>query len=122
MKICDHIKCSDFPCTDIDAVCYLVPYKEINLQDTQIIMINEAPPTNKDDYFYVEGNPFYLQTTIQAFNDAGVNISTMQEILDLGIYITTAIKCGKTQYAISTNTVKNCSKILEGEVNLFSNI
>jgi len=122
MKVCDHIKCNDFPCTDIDAACYLVPYKEINLQDTQIIMITEAPPSDKKDYFYAEGNPFYLQTTIQAFNDASVNISTMQEILDLGIYITTAIKCGKTQYAISTNTVKNCSKILEEEVNLFPNI
>jgi len=122
MKVCDQIKCNDFPCTDINAACYLVPYKEINPQNTQIVMITEAPPPDKKDYFYAEGNPFYLQTTIQAFNDAGVNISTMQEILDLGIYITTAIKCGKTQYAISANTIKNCSKILEKEVNLFSNI
>ena len=122
MKICDHIKCNDFPCTDIDTANHLVPYKEINPQNMQIIMIAEAPPTNKDDYFYAEGNPFYLQTTIQAFNDAGVNISTMQEILDLGVYITTAIKCGKTQYAISTNTIKNCSKILEEEISLFPDI
>lgn len=122
MKICDHIKCNDFPCTDIDAAGYLVPYEEINPQNIQIIMITEAPPHDKKDYFYAEGNPFYLQTTIQAFNDAGVNISTIQEILDLGIYITTAIKCGKTQYAISTNTIKNCSKILEEEVNLFPDI
>ena len=122
MKICDHIKCNDFPCTDIDAAGYLVPYEEINPQNIQIIMITEAPPPDKKDYFYAEGNPFYLQTTIQAFNDAGANISTMQEILDLGVYITTAIKCGKTQYAISINTVKNCSKILEKEVNLFPDI
>jgi uracil-DNA glycosylase len=122
MKICDQIKCSDFQCTDIDAAGYLVPYKEINPQNMQIIMITEAPPSDKRDYFYAEDNPFYLQTTIQAFNDAGVNISTMQEILDLGVYITTAIKCGKTQYAISTNTIKNCSKILEKEVNLFPDI
>lgn len=122
MKVCDHIKCNDFPCTDIDTASYLIPYKKINPQNMQIIMITEAPPADKEDYFYAKGNPFYLQTTIQAFNDAGANISTMQEILDLGIYITTAIKCGKTQYAISTNTTKNCSKILEKEINLFPNI
>jgi len=85
-------------------------------------MITEAPTVNKEDYFYAKGNPFYLKTTIQDFNDAGVNISTMQEILDLGIYVTTAIKCGKIRYAISTNTIKNCTKILEKEVNLFPNI
>ena len=122
MKVCDYIKCKDFPCKDIDTVSYVVPYKTINPQSIQIFMITEAPPADKEDYFYAKGNPFYLKTTIQAFNDAGVNVSTMQEILDLGIYITTAIKCGKIKYAISTNTIKNCTKILEKEVNLFPNI
>lgn len=122
MKVCDYIKCVDFPCTDIDTTNFLVPYKKINPRNIQIIMITEAPPPDKKDYFYANGEPFYLQTTIQAFNDAGVNISGIQEILDLGIYITTAIKCGKTQFMISTNTIKNCIKVLEEEVNLFPNI
>ncbi len=43
----------------------------------------------------------------------------IRDILDLGVYITTAIKCGKTQYAISSETTKNCSKLLEQEVALF---
>ena len=46
----------------------------------------------------------------------------MQDILDLGVYITTAIKCGKTQYAISPETMKNCSKLLEQEIALFPNV
>jgi len=122
MKVCDYIKCKDIQCKDINADSYLVSYKRINPPNIQIFMITEVPPADKEDYFYVKDNPFYLKTTIQAFNDAGVYISTMQEILDLGIYITTAIKCGKIQYAISTNTIKNCTKILEKEVNLFPNI
>lgn len=122
MKISDQIKCNNFPCSDIDVSSYIVPYKEINPQNIQILMITEAPPPRKEDYFYADGNPFYLQTTIQAFNDAGVNISTMKEIMDLGVYVTTTIKCGKTQYAISTNTIKNCSKILERELDLFPDI
>jgi uracil-DNA glycosylase len=122
MKVSDQVKCVDFPCTDIDTASYVIPYKEINPQNIKILMITEAPPPEKENYFYAEGNPFYLQTIVQAFNDAGVNISTMQEILDLGVYITTAVKCGKTQYAISTITIKNCSRLLEQEVNLFPNI
>jgi uracil-DNA glycosylase len=43
----------------------------------------------------------------------------MQDILDLGVYITTAIKCGKTQYAISSETMRICSKLLEQELALF---
>lgn len=85
-------------------------------------MITEAPPNNKSDYFYASGNPFYLQTTLQAFQDAGAKVASMQDILNLGVYITTAIKCGKTQYAISPTTMKNCVKLLEQEIALFPNV
>ena len=122
MKISNKIKCSDYPCTDIDVTRHNLPYKEIEPTTIRILMVTEAPPTNKDDYFYAGGNPFYLQTTVQAFNDAGVDVSSIQEIMDLGIYITTAIKCGKTQYNISTDTISNCSRILEQELILFPNV
>ena len=45
----------------------------------------------------------------------------MQDILDMGIYVTTAIKCGKTGYGIKTDTIKECSFILEKELALFPN-
>ncbi len=122
MKINEQISCVDFPCTDIDTNSYVLPFREINAENTRILMITEAPPNEKSDYFYADGNPFYLQTTLQAFNDAGASVSSMQDILNLGVYITTAIKCGKTQYAISNNTMQNCSKLLEQELALFPNI
>ncbi|OGO01927.1 MAG: uracil-DNA glycosylase [Chloroflexi bacterium RBG_13_52_12] len=85
-------------------------------------MITEAPPADKADYFYAEGNPFFLQTTLQAFKDAGENVNSIHDILNLGVYITTAVKCGKMQYAISPATMKNCSKLLELEIALFPNV
>jgi uracil-DNA glycosylase len=42
--------------------------------------------------------------------------------LNFGVYITTAIKCGKTQYAVSPATMKNCAKLLEQEITLFPNV
>ena len=122
MRVCDCIRCEAFPCKDVNKDAYRFPDADIDFEKIKIFMISEAPPIDKNDYFYVPDNPFYLQTTVQAFNDAGIEISTLKEILDLGIYITTAIKCGKTQYSISTETVKNCSDLLEKELNLFLNI
>lgn len=122
MKVGEHIKCLSFLCHDINKAAYLVPYKEIDPPAIQIVMISEVPPIDENDYYYAQDNPFYLQTTVQAFDDAGIGVATMQQILDLGVYLTTAVKCGKTQYSISTSTIKNCSEILEKEIALFPNI
>ena len=122
MKIIDKIKCVDFPCGDVDKNSYVVPPVDIDLEKTKILMITEAPPIDKADYFYAVGNPFYLQTTLQAFKDAGARVNSMLDILGLGIYITTAIKCAKTQYTIKPETMKNCVRLLEQEIALFSNI
>jgi uracil-DNA glycosylase len=122
MKISDKIKCVGFPCGDVVKNSYIIPSAEIDAPKIKVIMITEAPPVDKADYFYAAGTPFYLQTTLQAFKDAGANVASMQDILKLGVYITTAIKCGKTQYAISPATMKNCSKLLEQEIALFPNV
>jgi uracil-DNA glycosylase len=122
MKVSDRIKCIDFPCTDVDKNSFVVPPAEIDAGKIKILMITEAPPNDKADYFYAAGSPFYLQTTLAAFNDAGEDVASMPDILDRGVYITTAIKCGKTGYAVANDTMKNCAKILEREIALFPNV
>src|SRR4030042_5563953 len=122
MKITDKIKCVDFPCVDVDKNSFILPTAEIDPAKIKVLMITEAPPNDKTDYFYAAGSPFYLQTTLQAFKDTGAAVTSIQDILDLGVYITTAIKCGKTQYAISPATMKHCSKLLEKEIALFPRI
>jgi uracil-DNA glycosylase len=122
MRICDHVKCINFPCTDIDKKSYIIPPIDVNPKNIKIFMITEAPPNDKADYFYEKGNPFYLQTILQAFNGAGLKVSNMKNIIDIGVYITTAIKCGKTDYAISPDTIKNCAALLEKELGLFPDI
>jgi uracil-DNA glycosylase len=122
MKITDKIKCSDFPCKDVDKNSHIIPPAEIDPVKIKILMITEAPPPDKADYFYAGGSPFYLQTIIQTFKDAGADVSSMQDILNLGVYITTAVKCGKSQYAVSPETMQNCSALLEKEVALFPDV
>jgi uracil-DNA glycosylase len=119
MKTSSKIECVDFPCLDVDNNSYVIPSIEVDAPRIKVLMITEAPPNEKADYFYSAGDPSYLQTILQAFRDAGTDVSSIQDILGLGVYITTAIKCGKTQYAISPETMKNCSKLLEQELALF---
>jgi uracil-DNA glycosylase len=114
------MKCADFPCSDVNKNCYLVPDIEIDPEKVRTVMISEAPPENADDYFYAQGNPFFMQTTAQAFNDAGFGVSSMKDVLNLNVYVTTAIKCAKTTYSISPETIENCClRILEKELDLF---
>ncbi len=122
MRASECVKCVKFPCTDVNHSSYILPGIEITLAKISVIMIAEAAPANPSDYFYAPGNPLYLQTTLLAFNDAGVAVKSIQDILDLGVYITTAVKCGKTNYGIQSSTIDECSHILEKELELFPNL
>ena len=99
-----------------------MPDIEIDPENIRVFMISEAPPKDSQDHFYANNVPFYLQTTLNAFKDAGINVSSIQDIVKKGIYLTTAIKCGKIGYSVSAATINNCSHILETEISYFPNI
>ncbi len=122
MNISECVKCIDFPCLDVNKDCFLVPNVEVDPVKIKAFMVSEAPPTEPNDYFYAKGDPFYMQTTAQAFKDAGFEVTSMEDVLDLGVFITTAIKCGKIGYSISSKTVENCSNLLKREMDLFPKI
>ncbi len=115
------VGCTAFPCTDVNHQSYVIPDVEITPEAVRIVLISEAAPANRADYYYAQGSPLFEQTTVQAFREAGAEVSSMQDILDLGVYLTTAVKCGKTGYGIETGTIKECSHILEQELALFPN-
>jgi uracil-DNA glycosylase len=122
MRANQLLECETFPCPDVRHEGYIIPGVEIEAAKISIVMIAEAAPPNPADYFYAPGDPLFQQTTVQAFNDAGVKASTIAELVGLGVYFTTAVKCGKTGYGIQAGTIKECSFILEKELALFPNI
>jgi len=115
------IQCRDFPCTNVLHEAYRAPEVDIDPAKVKMIMISEAAPSQAADYYYVPGSLFE-NTTIQAFNDAGVKVDTIEDLLERGIYLTTAVKCAKTGYNIETKTVVQCSQLLEQELALFPNV
>ena len=122
MKINHHVGCKEFPCADVKHECYIVPDVDVNPDKISIVMISEAAPENHGDYYYEAGDSLFQQTTVQAFNDAGADVKSIQDVLDMGVYLTTAVKCGKTGYGIKSGTIEECSRILEKELALFPNI
>ncbi len=122
MRVNECVGCRLFPCVDVNHECYIVPGIDINPNKISIILISEAAPANPDNYYYAKGDPLFQQTTVQAFNDAGANVSSIQDIVNLGVYLTTAVKCGKSGYGIKAGTIKECSVILEKELSLFPNV
>ena len=126
MRISECIGCRDFPCVDVRHESYLLPDLEIDPETVSIALISEAAPADPSDYYYASGRPqsgaLFERTTVLAFQDAGADVSSLQDILDLGIYMTTAVKCTKTGYTLKAATVKTCSEILQQELSLFPNI
>ena len=122
MRVNECVKCLKFPCDDVNHQSYLVPSIELKPEKASVIMISEAAPTNPDDYYYARGDPLFQQTTVQAFRDAGAQVASVEDILNLGVYLTTAVKCGKTGYGIKAATIEECSLILQQELALFPNV
>jgi uracil-DNA glycosylase len=122
MQVSKRIGCNAFPCVDVRHDRYLVPEIVIDPEDFSMVMISEAAPDDPADYYYAGNDPLFEQTTVQAFNQAGVDVGSIRDLLELGIYFTSAVKCGKTGYGIKADTVKECSTILEKELALFPNV
>ena len=122
MRVSQLVKCEKFPCADVRHECFIIPEIDVKPEEVSIVMISEAAPASPSDYYYAKGDSLFQQTTVQAFNDAGADVSSVQDILNLGVYLTTTVKCGKTGYGINTSTIKECSIILEKELALFPDI
>jgi len=116
------VECKKFPCLDVNKERYVIPDIDVQPDRIEMMMISEAAPKDPGDYYYAEGDPLFQKTTLQAFNDAGAPVKSIQDLLDMGVYLTTAVKCGKTGYGIKAATIKECSRILEEELSLFQNV
>jgi uracil-DNA glycosylase len=120
MGINSHLECN-FPCGDVHH-SWVIPHIDIDRKKVKILVISEAPPANKGDYYYGGKESLFNKTTCIAFNDAGHNGHSIDELIRQGIYFTTAIKCNKKGYLVSSSTLKKCSKILHAEIAQFPNI
>jgi uracil-DNA glycosylase len=122
MRMSEIIACERFPCTDVRHEGYRVPTIDIVDPKISLVLISEAAAPDPADDYYAAGEPLFARTTVEAFRDAGAQVSTIQDILDMGVYLTTAVKCAKIGYGLCAATIRECSLLLERELEPFPNV
>jgi uracil-DNA glycosylase len=115
-----YLQCS-LPCSDVNKD-FIVPNINIIPEKIRLVMVSEAPPKKHEDYFYKDPTGSFFKTTHMAFADAGIEVSNYLDLTRMGVYLTTAIKCSKKGYLVSSNTIKECSVLLEKEIDQFPNL
>ncbi len=99
------------------------PDCEIDPAKIKVMMINEVVPKNPDDWFYSEArDPENRRNALGLFEGAGVPVKSMRDILDLGIYITAALKTPKVGSAADPEAIRAQLPLLEAELALFPNL
>lgn len=100
-----------------------LPNIDFDTTKIKAVMINEIVANNPENDFYgIPEESDYLATTIPLFHKAGLEVKSMTDIIDLGIYITSAVKLPKTQTTISKETIQNFLPVLKKELELFPNL
>lgn len=95
---------------------------EIDPPTIKAIIINEVVPSDPIQDFYGAADADYLKTTIPLFQMAGAKVTSIQDILQKGIYITNAVKTPKSEYNIDKGSIENSLPYLEAELSLFPNV
>lgn len=95
---------------------------EVDPESIRAIMINEVVPADPAQDFYGASGEEYLSTAIPLFQQAGLEVQSIQDILRMGVYITNAVKTPKTAYAIEKERIDESLPYLEAELALFPNV
>ena len=108
---------------NIDAEGLQLPDAVLDNESIKVMMINEVPPGDPDDFFYsrvIGAN--YMKTTLSLFKNAGIEVNSIDEILQMGIYITTAVKVPKKEYTVDSDIIAAHLPFLEKEIGMFPNL
>lgn len=95
---------------------------DVDPETIRAVMINEVVPPDPDQDFYGGGQAGYPETAILLFQRAGADVGGTDRILDMGIYITNAVKQPKTESRVSRDQIEKSLPYLIKELSLFPNV
>ena len=95
---------------------------EVDPAGIRAILINEVVPADPAQDFYGESGEAYLSTALPLFRQAGIPVQSVQDLLDMGIYLTNAVKTPKTAYAVEPERIAESLPWLEAELALFPDV
>ena len=107
----------------LDSDLMQFPDCELDPAKIKVVMINEVVPRNPDDWFYSQSpDPENRRTAFGLFKNAGAAVKSMQDVLDMGIYITAALKTPKIGYTADPAAIAAQLPLLEAELELFPDL
>jgi uracil-DNA glycosylase len=99
MNVSELVRWRSFRCEDVARSDYAMPGWLPNPDDVAFVMVSEAPPADPADWFYAGDEALFARTTVDAFRDAGEDVESIQDVLDLGVYLTRS--CSRRSSACS---------------------
>ncbi len=118
----DLNRCIDFPCVDVRHAGHTPPVLPARRELVRVMMIAAAPPADRTGAMGSGTDPLIRQETIAAFQAAGYDVTTVDDVRHLGVYVTTAVKCPKLGFGLKSETIANCSHMLENEIDMLPNL
>jgi uracil-DNA glycosylase len=116
------VSCDGFPCAGVLHAAFIATDVPPDPGAVRMVMVSECAPADAADWFSAGGTPLFARTTLQAFADAGVEVDGVAGLRQLGVHLTTAVKCAKKTPVISRPTIDACSLLLERELSLFPGV
>lgn len=95
---------------------------DVDPRRIRAILINEVVPADPSQGFYGPDPAGYKATTVPLFQKAGLDVKDMRDILQMGVYITNAVKTPKRGRAIEQASLEQSGPYLEAELSLFPDV
>jgi hypothetical protein len=84
----------------------------------KVAMVCESYPDERGAEILSDPSSIFVVNTIDAFNSAGIAVSGMEDIGQMGVYLTVAVK-GPITFPLPVSTVEQSSLELEKEIEQF---
>lgn len=88
----------------------------------RMVAVCEALTESGDDFFSASRDSMYVANLVAAFQSGGAEIDSVEDLVDLGVYPTVAVKAPKVTAAISTATVEEQAPLLAAELDALPNL
>lgn len=97
-----------------------LPELVLDPETVRVVMLNEIVPADPAEDFYGSApEPAYLESVFPLFREAGSGASSVEELLELGIYLTNAVKLPKGETTVPPELLEASLPVLEAELGLF---
>ncbi len=95
---------------------------ELDPSAIRAVMINEVVPSDPKQDFYGGPDADYPMAAVSLLRSAGAPVSSIYDVLHMGVYVTNAVKTPKSKSAVDRTEIERSLPYLEKELSLFPNL